>query len=243
MVSAAAVESTTRQRKEFLVLVGDPKPKNDAKLVPKRSWPARGLIRCHEGSSPLSEGFERALAERRTVRQLSALTIDDLCAFLHRVRRTLSYQAVSGGRLRKPSVSAGGLHAIDLIVAGGPGLEYPVVFDDVHGCFVEFEPSDSIALSEALLRLRSIVPSANGHLIVYAAHLERLACAYEQFEALALRDAGAIDQLLSMAAHDAGFSFVPLGSNGDDAVQALKTEGMRLAGVGSGMLGRPRAHD
>ncbi|MEJ0058416.1 MAG: hypothetical protein WDM79_01980 [Terricaulis sp.] len=223
--------------------VGDPKPKNEAKLVPKRSWPARGLIRCDEASSPLSDEFERVLAGRRTVRQLSALTIDDLCVFLYRVRRTLSYQPTSGGRLRKPSLSAGGLHAIDLIVAAGPGLEYPIVFDDVHGCFVEFESTDAMAFSEALWRLRSIVPSANGHLIVYAAHLERLACAYEQFEALALRDAGAIDQLLSMAAYDAGFSFVPLGSNGDDAVQALSAEGMHLAGVGSGVLGRPRSQD
>lgn len=223
--------------------VGDPKPKGDAKLVPKRSWPARGVIRCDEGLSPLSDEFERSLTERRTVRQLNALTIDDLCVFLHRVRRTLSYQPVNGGRLRKPSVSAGGLHAIDLIVVGGPGLEFPIVFDDVHSCFVEFEPADAVAFSQALLRLRSIVPSANGHLILYAAHLERLASAYEHFEALALRDAGAIDQLLSMAAHDAGFSFVPLGSNGDDAVQALRAEGMLLAGVGSGILGRPRAHD
>lgn len=215
----------------------EPRPIS-GELGPRAEWPAISIFQDVATRSDIPDALIQVLQRRRTQRELSPTSITDVCGLIQTVFRTQDVRGMGAGtRARKALVSAGALHTIDVIVCG-PDLPGPILFCDRREAFVELDVSARDRFDQAVERLTGLVPTARGHLVVYAANIAKLRSAYANPQTLLFRDAGAADQLLSMAASAAEMSYVPLGALADDLVQAILPSSA-VIGAGCGIIGKP----
>jgi hypothetical protein len=97
--------------------------------------------------------------------------------------------------------------------------------------------ADSLAIRRLRDEARDLLPDCRGcDLVVLASDDDLLAAAYETWQSLALRDAGALLQTLALAATALGLGFCPLGILGGAALQALASP-RRFRALGVAVVG------
>ncbi len=218
----------------------DPIPKAGCGVATEKDrWPAVSVLDC-VGGEPKSElSFDQVQFERRSSRAFFSASLEDTCGV---IRRVFGVQMTGTGsqanRVRKSVVSAGALHPIDVVIAAGPGVTEPIVFDDQANKFLCLPVRDGDALKKATSRAYSVLPESDGHLLVFVGDLSRVSAHYSNPVSLLWRDAGAALQACSMASFAYGYNFCPLGVLGADVLSAIASVPPEREALGMAIIGK-----
>jgi nitroreductase len=182
--------------------------------------------------------FDDVLRSRRSIRSMRPAplrTVANLLAYATCVTAELVGDPL--GRTRRPTPSAGALHPVEIVLVHGGG---PRLFrcEPGSGVLQLLAPADRRALGALSARVRSIVPEADGSLLVFLADASKTAAAYEHSLSLVWRDAGALLQTVHLSAAAFGLAFCPLGILGSEVASALFPDATMRA-VGMAVVGRP----
>jgi nitroreductase len=139
-------------------------------------------------------------------------------------------------RTRRPSLSAGALHPVSVLLMPGGG-DMRLLRLDADASTVELIRFSAEKVNAWFQRCAELLPDANGSAIVLVADVARPSVAYHHFESLLWRDAGALLQNLAFASEAYGLAFCPLGLLGSEVVEAFDA-GERLVAVGTAIVGR-----
>jgi SagB-type dehydrogenase family enzyme len=161
--------------------------------------------------------FAQVVETRRSVRTGgdAAITAKQLGEFLYRSARVR-------GEGNRPHPSAGGCYELELYVAVQrcAGLDAGLYHYRPRSHRLEkiAEPNDDVASLLAQARIATGGAAAPQILIAYAARMERLTAKYQGLAyALALKDAGVLQQTMCLTAAAMGLAGCPLGGGDSDA--------------------------
>ena len=182
--------------------------------------------------------FDDVFLSRRSRRALARASLRDELGWLG-YATTAQFEAEHQGlpRSLRPALAAGALHAVTPILVSGSG------YSRAWRCRPESGEVDALMIVDALAirRLRDeatdLLPDCRGcDLVVLVADDDLLAAAYETWQSLAWRDAGALLQTLALAAAALGLGFCPLGMLGGAALEALAAP-RRFRALGAAVIG------
>lgn len=136
----------------------------------------------------------------------------------------------------RPCPSAGGIHAIRLLVLPLETMgDVGVYDDDVHALRLAAKaPDQAIALNAA--SVLNLTGAKLGVTLQFVADPSRLSDCYDNHETLLWRDAGAFSAMICLVAEALGMSSVTLGRHGTDIVRSFGIDAP-LVGVGGVHLG------
>jgi len=144
-------------------------------------------------------------------------------------------------RSRALAASAGGLHAVEpiLVPRFGPRV---FRFDGNSARLAILRSADPSMMNRFRERVKEMAPHASQcHVVVFAADMTLARACYERADTLVLRDAGALQQTVHIAAEAFRLAALPLGILGRDACRAIIPSGGGVEGVGVMLLGRQPA--
>jgi nitroreductase len=140
-------------------------------------------------------------------------------------------------RSRRPSLSAGALHPISVLLFH----ERAAFRLNAESCALERLRFSDEAYAAWVSKCQRVLPEANGTFLALVADMARPRSAYANSESLVWRDAGALLQTIALVAELFGLGFCPLGILGNEVVTELHSDGQLLA-VGAAAIGlRPEA--
>ena len=204
----------------------------------KAGWAATGVMERSVTEWRAEKSFDEVMEFRRSPSMIGEARLECTLGFVGHVFRTWEAgQGASVGLARKPVISAGALHPIDVLVVAGPGVHEPMVFCDHNGMWLTLEVKCPDTLAEAVSECREILPTALGHLLLLAGDRRRVAKKYRPPESLLWRDAGAALQTCAMAAFAYGFAFSPLGDTGKAILGQLHPPHEEFMALGLGVFG------
>jgi len=211
--------------------------KIDCSYIHNITWPVIGEIKLIHKALNQENLFLSVLENRCTRREFSNIgkqQVGELLYLSHRV--ITSEKSVNGLTIQhRPVISAGGLHAINLLVCF-PGEPNWYRYDPMRH---KFQCLEINASAEMLNDVRSFLPSAqNAAIIWYLGDLSVLSSKYEHAESLLFRDAGAIMSTQSLVSEHLDYAYCPLGITGDKYANELLNEN-HLVGVGIALVGTP----
>jgi hypothetical protein len=167
--------------------------------------------------------------------------IVNVVAFSTRPRFSLANDDLK--RTRRPTPSAGALHPFDIVLVDWRGAPRLMRYDSVSHRLELLNASDNGKhLAEFARATGEILPEAYGTALVLLGNAALVDAAYENWDTLFWRDAGALLQTLFMTATAFRLAFCPLGILGHEVVLALGLA-ERLAPAGVAMIGRAQSAD
>lgn len=217
----------------------EPSPKPNApKTEEKSNWSATSILDDVQYEVTSDKSFDEVLEERRIKRIVTPVQLRITLAFVKQVftPRQLGKRKLSG-LARKTMISAGALHPIDVVIVDGPGIEDPVLFADRSADLLTLPILDRPKFDKSISDAKLILPSANGHMLLFTADRRRASNVYNVPDSLLWRDAGAALQVCSMAAYAYELAFCPLGYTGSAILSALGAPHEDFLAVGLGILG------
>jgi SagB-type dehydrogenase family enzyme len=183
--------------------------------------------------------FGDVLDRRCTIRELKPITLERFGALLWHAARTREKHG--GVWEHRAAPSAGGLHPIELVIVGN-GDEQAFRYDPTRHVLERLANIDATSLQAACADLRTVVPTANGALILFAADLGRTAASYENAESLVWRDAGCLIAMLQIVGAWLELGCCPLGVLGCNLLQTIGA-GSQLIAAGVAIVGELSATD
>lgn len=180
--------------------------------------------------------FEEVASRRRSQRSLKLASLDTVLSI---VRETFRIEEEAAGgqeiRYRKKVISAGALHPIQALVLRSNVA--PLVYDDQFDRVFELAVEDKLSLSQAMVELMNILPSATGHWILLVGDQKRTSRFYANSHSLFWRDAGAAMQLLSLNAEAFGLGTCAVGALGQAIVKAIVGDDTDIVATGITAIG------
>ncbi len=216
----------------MLNLTEDPSPLGDGPFAAYK-WPVVRTVPFGHHRLPAERTFFDVFESRRSIR---ALKPAPLAAILDALRLALVPRFWKTEdpllRSRRPSLSAGALHPISILIFAE---------DKTYRVNVEDSTLDEVrvcgeATERFLHKCRQVVPAADGAFLVFVADKARPNVAYDHPDSLIWRDAGALLQTLALAAESYELGFCPLGILGGEVVRGLPTADQLMA-VGVATIG------
>lgn len=220
----------------------EPEPKMTASIATKAQWRATSVLELEWNEYQPLRSFDSVFGRRRTTREIDPLPLAKLCAFIKYVFGPREVgQRVTSGRIRKPMISAGALHPIEVIVVAGPEIVEPLIYSDFSSQFLFLPVTDQHRLDIAVKRANNILPEANGYLLLFVGNRAHILQAYQSPDSLLWRDAGAALQAAAMSAEACDLAFAPLGYTGTDILECLCPPSQAYIATGLAILGAKRA--
>lgn len=218
---------------------GEPKPRPE-RLTHNNWTPQIDLdVTLATGPEPCAIPFGDVLDRRCTKRELRPIRLERLGALLWHAART---RAKYGGIWEhRAAPSAGGLHPIELVITGNSD-EQAFRYNPTRHALERLVNIDATLLQAACADLRTVVPTADGALILLAADLGRTAAAYENAESLVWRDAGCLIAMLQIVGAWLELGCCPLGTLGRNLLQTIGAESQLIA-TGVVIVGEVSAAD
>ncbi len=191
---------------------------------PKASWATTGVIKNSAMDWQTRKPFDEVVEFRRSPSVVEEVSLQYTLGFVKHVfdMREIG-QGKNLGLARKPPISAGALHPIDVLVVAGPDVQEPILFSDFSSKFFTLSVKRPNFLASAIADCREIRPAARGHLILFVGDMRRVEEKYRPSASLLWRDAGAALQMCAMAAFAYGFAFCPLGDTGTAILNQLNS--------------------
>ncbi len=216
----------------------DPLPRETAGPVHEFEWPVTQRWPIEVLRDPPVRSFESVFEGRRSVRAMTVAPLDEIIgALMFATKPRFSKMSDPLGRTRRPSLSAGALHPLSILLTPG-GSDSRLLRVNSDNATIEELP---IALADIdcwLRRCAELLPLAKGSSIALVADCTRTAAAYSHYESLVWRDAGALLQTLALVCEAYGLAFCPLGLLGREIVDGFHA-GSRLIAAGAAMIGKP----
>ena len=205
----------------------------------KRAWAATGRVQVETRPFRCSKPFDAILNERRSSATIRDADLQDATAFIQTVfaPREVGREGLIG-LLRKPMISAGALHPIDVLLVAGPDIGKPMLYCDVDDCWLTLPVECDRSLQQGIACARQVLPLADGHLLFLVGDRRRVDTKYEEPDSLLWRDAGAALQVCAMSAFAYGFRFCPIGILGAQILSALHPPHEDYVALGLGCFGR-----
>ena len=204
----------------------------------KAGWAATGVMEQPATEWRAGKSFDEVMELRRSPSVIDEGRLETALGFVgHLFRPWETGQGEITGLARKPAISAGALHPIDVLVVSGPGVQEPMVFSDRDSKWLTLHVKCPDTLALAVAECREILPTARGHLLLFAGDRGRVAAKYRPPESLLWRDAGAALQICAMAAFAYGFAFCPLGDKGKAILDQLHPPHDEFVALGLGVFG------
>ncbi len=182
--------------------------------------------------------IEETIMRRRSARSFGEISLTQLSRFLWSVSKTkeIRPRGIGGSWERRSFPSAGGCHAIEILVARPTG-QAPE--------FARYEPiSHSLSTlpeSELVRQLRSdvakVLDPQQGTVLMFAGDTEKVGSHYEHGESLLWRDAGVLLGGASIVAEALELSFCPLGLTGQRSIPGIFPGEDRFMGLGGLVVG------
>ena len=215
----------------------DPTPIGDGAFL-EYKWPVVSSEVFAVSEVPPTRTFADVIERRRSSRVLAPASLEQTVgALLFALRPRFWKEGDSLRRSRRPSLSAGALHPITVLLfhegetfrlnAESSTLERLQFSDEAYAAWVS--------------KCQRLLPEANGTFLALVADMARPSSAYANIESILWRDAGAMLQTMALVSELFGLGFCPLGILGHEVVTELHAEGQLLA-VGAAAIGlRPEA--
>ena len=192
-----------------------------------REWPWPPVV------FPPAVDFRGLIESRRSRRVLSKISFRET---INLISFAIAPRFENGeGRLRSLSLSAGALHAVDLVLMRGGRL---FRLDRRCRLLQALGPLDRPKLARFSDRTRELLPGADSSTVIFVGDLALIGAFYANPGSLLFRDAGALLQTLALAAEAYGLGFCPLGLLGREVVEALGLESTAAVPLGAAALGR-----
>ena len=206
---------------------------------PKAGWATTGMVENRVSEWHADKSFDEVMELRRSPSVIGEVSLECTLGFVKQVFRTREVgQGENFGLARKPSISAGALHPIDALVVAGPEVQEPILFSDQYDRYLTLSVECPDTLANAIADCREILPSARGHLLLFAGDRRRVTEKYRPAETLLWRDAGAVLQTCAMAAFAYGFAFCPLGDTGRAILNQLDPPHEEFVALALGVFGQ-----
>lgn len=141
-------------------------------------------------------------------------------------------------RSLRPSISAGALHPIDLLLIDWRGSKRVMHYNAWEHRLEILSVLAPTALDKLAQNFLEILPEAHGTAIVLVGQVSLVASSYENPVSLLWRDAGALLQTIGITASAYRLAFCPLGILGNEALIALGVECDDLLAAGCAVIGR-----
>lgn len=213
-------------------LTEDPTPLGDQAFL-EYTWPVLSSMFFKVSEAPPAKTFAAVFEYRRSNRVLSPAPLEHTVgALLFALRPRFRKEGDSLRRSRRPSLSAGALHPITILLfqeravfrlnAESSTLERLQFSEEVYFAWVS--------------KCQRVFPQATGTFLLLVADMARPSSAYANSESLVWRDTGALLQTIALVAELFGLGFCPLGILGHEVVTELQSDGQLLA-VGAAVIG------
>lgn len=213
-------------------LIEDPTPRKDSAFL-EHTWPVISSQVFSVREAPFARTFADVFETRRSSRELAPAPLEQIVgALLYALRPHFWKDGDSLKRSRRPSLSAGALHPITVLLfhervtfrlnAESSTLERIQFSDEAYAAWVS--------------KCHRVLPGANGTFLALVADMARPSSAYANSESLLWRDAGAMLQTMALVSELFSLGFCPLGILGHEVVTELHSGGQLLA-VGAAAIG------
>lgn len=215
----------------------DPTPRSIGRIRNPFVWPVQRAIVCPKVFPPSGPQFSDVIEKRRSGRQMSRLSMSEIV-------NTVAYVSVPrfqkdgdlAHRTLRPSISAGALHPVSVILVDGRQKSRAFRYDPLTHC-LQLLIASSSDLTSLAKKAETLVPDARGTMLVFLAEKSRTEAWYESGSSLYWRDAGALMQSIALTAAAFDQAFCPLGILGNEVADSLCGDG-DLIPCGVAMLGR-----
>ncbi|WP_425557991.1 nitroreductase family protein [Herbaspirillum huttiense] len=199
------------------------------------AYPISGHVPLSKDTSFTKRSFDEVALGRRTIYGGTPLTLKEISALLWRTAFCAQKQIAEHGRLikRKPSISGGARHPIDILVVEkrSEGEHAVSLYDDVNHALLTLDV-DKRALADLWNLALQASRGTESTLFWFVAQPQRTAARYENPDSLIWRDAGALLQQFSLVASALSLGCVPLGPTGNPQIEGIFNTRHTLAGVG-----------
>ena len=218
----------------------DPSPLESPAPRPELPWVSKQCFRLQHRALDSELKFSEVLRFRRSTRELISAPLRDVCSVFSAAASCLYTSSGSDGlhRSRRPSISAGALHPIEIMFLRSRRSARIFHFDSFTSTISVVGTSAPQKLQELWSNAEDILPDAVATLVVLVGRPAVLEAAYTHPQSLLWRDSGALLQTLSMTATSMGLGFCPLGMLGKELLDALPTSTEKLEAVGAAWLGQ-----
>src|SRR5579872_5561233 len=195
---AEVVESTTRRTRSLVQRrFNDPVPRHQPLPPPLRNWGVERSFVCPPIAPPPEVMFGRVLEDRRTIRAISLAPFREvLNAIAYATRPRFTRENDRYGRSLRPSISAGALHPVELL------LHHPVGSPRIYHYCPRTHRLNRLAVHN-VLELQNVrrdcelmLPDCAGTLVLFVGQPGSVQAHYENHISLFWRDAGALLQTL-----------------------------------------------
>jgi hypothetical protein len=144
-------------------------------------------------------------------------------------------------RSRRPSVSSGALHPIEIVLIDMGRACRTMRFNAWDHRLEMLTVRHPSLISEFRDKCGSLLPSSRGTIMVLLGSVPVVAAVYESPMSLLWRDAGALLQTLAFAATAYQLAFCPLGILGSEVTPAIGLDTDNIQSVGIAMVGHVSA--
>ena len=216
----------------------DPVPRAEPLAHSPPVWPVHHAFSSIPIEPPSAISFDDALSSRRSIRSMQPAplrTVVNLMAYATHAVAELAGDPL--GRTKRPSPSAGALHPVEIGLVHGRSNPRLFHCEPSSNVIQLLKPVDKRILRVLFARVRSMLPEADGSLIVFLADFSKTAAAYNHSQSLVWRDAGALLQTVHLSAVAFGLACCPLGILGSEAAASVFPNG-NLQAVGMAVVGR-----
>lgn len=203
-------------------------------------WPIVGVWNSpvEDPKNVMKSSFDNVASTRKCCRAMEPMPLTDLMSL---VRYIFAFRSTEDKRHHKRIMSAGAIHPVYPIILPKSGInEQPILYQANHDTFVELAISNASKLWDTDNDVQTILPDADGHVVLLAGDKGRVEARYVNPESLLWRDAGVALQMLALTSTACGLGFCPLGILGVDALKGLLGNQERIAPVGMFVIGIPR---
>ncbi|MCP3392022.1 nitroreductase family protein [Bradyrhizobium sp. CCGB12] len=150
----------------------------------------------------------------------------------------------SGGRAGLPiawatSPSSGGLQSVNVVCIADDGSA-PRLYDPVHHVFLTLRADNELVQAENRQSVLSVTGLQSGCTLRLVSDCSKISAAYENFDSLVFRDAGAVLATICLCAEWLGLAACPLGFLGSAMLPLLGLPQDRFQAVGGVQVSRPR---
>ena len=205
----------------------------------KAGWATTGVMERSITEWRAEKSFDEVMELRRSPSAIGEVNLECTLGFVRHVFQAREVgHGENFGLSRKPSISAGALHPIDVLIVAGPEVQEPILFSDRNSKCLTLSVKCPNTLANAVADCSEILPTARGHLLLFAGDMRRVAEKYRPAESLLWRDAGAALQTCAMAAFAYGLAFCPLGDTGRAILDQLDPPHGEFVALGLGVFGQ-----
>lgn len=218
----------------------EPRPRALVTAPSAVNWPISRWIRLPHILRPPPDDVAVVMERRRSTRRIDPAPLRETVNLIGWVvaRSGISvHQNIP--RSKALAASAGGLHVVEPILIPGSGAR-AFRFDGSSTQLAILRVAEPDMMDAFRTRVSQMAPHAVGcHVIVFAAHMPLARACYEWADSLVLRDAGALQQTVHLAAEAFRMAALPLGVLGREVCGAILPSGTGIEGVGAMLIGRP----